>query len=98
MGEPKYWSVVTVTGDTLIKTGRGTVHTVTFTPNDAAATAGTITLFDNTAESGTALLGPIAFIAAYAAPVTLILDAQYKTGLYVGFTTTADINVTVTYQ
>jgi hypothetical protein len=86
-----------VTSDTLIKSGVGFLHSITFSPNDATPTAGTIIVYDNTAESGTQIfnwsVATIAFI-----PFTVILDVSFSVGCYVGFTTTADVNVTVSYR
>lgn len=91
------FSFSNVTADTAVKSGAGFLHTVTIMPTDAAATAGTIVLYDNTAESGT-IIGTITVTAAWVAPVTLTFDCSFSTGLYVGFTTTADVNVTVSYR
>lgn len=88
---------VNVTADAQIKAGAGFLHTVTIMPTDTAATAGTIVLYDNTAESGT-LLGTIYINAAGFIPFTLTFDCNFATGLYVGFTTTNDVNVTVSYR
>lgn len=88
---------VNVTADAQIKAGAGFLHTVTIMPTDTAATAGTIILYDNTAESGT-LLGTIYINAAGFIPFTLTFDCNFATGLYVGFTTTNDVNVTVSYR
>ncbi len=90
-------SVRMVAADALIKTGVGVVHTVTFTCNDAAPTAGSFILYDNTAESGTVLLNHT-FTTTPFAPTTVTLDAAFATGLYAGFTTTADVNVTITWR
>lgn len=90
-------SVNTVAADALIKTGAGVVHTVTFTCNDAAPTAGSFILYDNTAESGTVLLNHT-FTTTPFAPTTVTLNAAFATGLYAGFTTTADVNVTITWR
>lgn len=90
------YSFVSILGDTLIKSGPGLVHTITLC-SDAAATAGTFILYDNNAESGT-VIAKVTFVAAYFPPVTLTLDAAFSTGLYAGFTTTADVDVTVTYR
>lgn len=90
------WEFKLCTGDTLVKTGTGTVHTVTFTCNDAAPTAGSIILFDSTTEANTQILNHT-FTTTPFLPVTVLLDAAFATGLYVGFTTTADVNCTVTY-
>lgn len=91
------FSFANCTADTAVKSGAGFLHTVTIMPTDAAATAGTIILYDNTAESGT-IIGTITVTAAWVAPVTLTFDCSFSTGLYVGFTTTADVNVTVSYR
>lgn len=85
------------TADTLVKTGAGFLHAITISPTDAAATAGTIILYDKVTEAA-----PIIFSytipAAALVPVTLILDVSFTTGLYVGFTTVADVAVTVSYR
>lgn len=86
-----------LTGDTLVKTGAGQLYSVTFTCNDAAPTAGSVIIYDNTAESGTEILNHT-FTTTPFAPCTVNLNVSFKTGLYVGFTTTADVNVTVSYR
>lgn len=91
------FSYANCTSDTAVKSGAGFLHTVTIMPTDAAATAGSIILYDNTAESGT-IIGTITVTAAWVAPVTLTFDVSFSTGLYVGFTTTNDVNVTVSYR
>lgn len=83
--------------DTLVKSGAGFVHTLTFTQIDPAPTAGTIIVYDNTAESGTILFSSTWTTAVFY-PTTVTLDVQFLNGLYVGFTTTADIGVTVSYR
>lgn len=86
-----------VTGDTTVKTGAGVLHSVVISCNDAAPTAGSVIIYDNTAESGTEIFNHT-FTTTPFAPVSLVFDAAFATGLYVGFTTTADVNVTVTYR
>lgn len=93
---PRFNSAI-VTSDSLIKTGEGVVHTVTFSQNDAAPTAGTFVLYDNTAESGTNIFKHT-FTTDVFSPTTVVLDAKFNKGLYAGFTTTADVSVTITYQ
>ena len=88
--------IVNVTADTLVKSGPGYLHTITIAQSDAAPTAGTIIIYDNTAESGTKIQ-TINFTTAVFQPFTLHYYASFTTGLYIGFTTTADVNVTVTY-
>jgi hypothetical protein len=86
-----------VTSDTAVKSGAGVVHTLTFTCNDAAPTAGSIIVYDNTAESGTEIYNETFTTTAFRG-YTVTLDAAFATGLYIGFTTTADVNCTVTYR
>lgn len=88
---------IRLTADTLVKTGAGIVHTLTFSCNDAAPTAGSVIVYDNTAESGTQIFNHT-FTTTPFVPFSVTLDASFATGLYVGFTTTADVNVTVTYR
>jgi hypothetical protein len=83
--------------DALVKTGAGYLHAVTFQQTDAAPTAGSIILYDNTAESGTVLCS-VFFDTTVFRAFTIILDVPFATGLYVGFTTTADIAATVSYR
>lgn len=85
------------TADTAVKTGAGFLHALTISPTDAAATAGTIIVYDNTAESGNIIFS-YTVPAAALVPVSVILDVSFTTGLYVGFTTTADVGVTVSYR
>ncbi len=84
-------------GDTLVKTGAGFLHTVTFGQADAAPTAGSIIFYDSLTEAA-----PIIFTHTQTTgvfmPVTITLDVEFKTGLYVGFTTTGDVSVTVSYR
>lgn len=88
---------ILVTADTLVKTGTGFLHTLTFSCNDAAPTAGSIIVYDNTAESGTQLFNHT-FTTTPFAPFSVTIDGTFSTGLYVGFTTTADVNLTVSYR
>lgn len=86
------------TADTQVKASAGYVHSLVCIGTDAAATAGTIILYDNTAESGTVVLSWAVQAAAYAQPVVFPLDVLMTTGIYLGFTTTNDIACTVSYR
>ena len=86
-----------ITADTLIKSGPGFIHSLTFSCNDAAPTAGSIIVYDNTAESGTEMFNHT-FTTTPFVPFTVILDRPFTTGCYVGFTTTNDVNLGVTYK
>jgi hypothetical protein len=85
------------TSDALVKTGAGTLGSLTFSCNDAAPTAGSIIVYDNTAESGTVIFNHT-FTTTPFVPFTLPLNVDFSTGLYIGFTTTNDVNVTVAYR
>lgn len=85
-----------ITGDTLVRTGAGVLHTITISCNDAAPTAGSLTVYDNTAESGTVLYSETFTTTAFRG-YTVTLDVPFSTGLYFGFATTADVNVVASY-
>ena len=86
-----------IAADTLLKTGAGFIHALTFSCNDAAPTAGSIIAYDNTAESGTQLFNHT-FTTTPFVPFTLPINIAFGTGLYIGFTTTADVNVTPSFR
>lgn len=97
--EERYSTSGVITADALIKTGAGFVHTVTMS-SDAAATAGTFILYDNTSEAGTGtqVLLSVTFVAAFFPLVSVLLDVSFGTGLYGGFATTADVSVVISYR
>lgn len=76
---------------TVVRTGSGILHSITF--NKPVAT-GVITIYDNTAASGT-LIGTIT-IPASPMPVTLTYDARFETGLTI-VTATAAQDITVSF-
>jgi len=86
-----------VAEDTAVKSGAGVLHSLTFSCDDAAPTAGTIDVYDNTAGSGTKIYSETFTTTAFRGN-TVVLDVAFTTGLYIDFTTTADINVTVAYR
>lgn len=77
---------------TTLKLSPGKLHNIVF---DVGANAGTVTLFDNTTNSGTQLGS--AGSVANAAPVSLVYDAPFQTGLTI-VTTGASTNLTVVYE
>lgn len=91
------YNVVMIAADNLVKTGVTRLHTATFSCNDAAPTAGSIIFYNNTAESGTQIFNHT-FTTTPFVPFTVVFDCELATGLYVGFTTTADVNVTITFD
>lgn len=85
------------TADTQVKGSSGVLHSLTFTCNDAAPTAGSIIVYDSLTEANTQIFNHT-FTTTPFAPTTVLLDVSFNTGLYIGFTTTADVNVTVSYR
>ena len=83
--------------DTAVKSAPGFLHTVTFSCADAAPTAGTITIYDNTAASGTKVFEH-SFTTTPFLPFTIVFNVVMNLGIYVDFTTTNDVNVTVSYR
>lgn len=90
-------SGVMYTADQLVKTGAGHLHTLTLTCTDATPTAGHIDVYDNTSAAGTKIAS-IEIAATYFLPLTLTFDVTFATGLYIDFTTTADVGVTPSYR
>lgn len=86
-----------VTADTQVKGAPGFVHTLTFACSDAAPTAGSIIVYDSLTETGTILYSETFDTTAFRG-FTVILDCEFTVGLYVGFTTTADVGCTVSYR
>lgn len=76
------YSTTRVTADGQIKASAGFVRHISFAAT-GTVTAGTITLYNNTAESGTVLWSGI--IQVGTAPVTVPINAEASTGIYVGY-------------
>ena len=91
------FSYSNISADTSVKSSAGFIHTLTFAQIDAAPTAGTIIVYDNTAESGTVIFSSTWTTAVFS-PVTITIDSSFSTGFYVGFSTTTDIGVTISYR
>lgn len=84
--------------DQLIKTGAGYVRSLTCY-SDATATAGTIALRDSTvAGSGNILWSFDVLAVAYNTPFTVDVQTPFSVGLYLDFTTTADVKCMVRYR
>lgn len=91
------YSFTLLAADGQVKSGAGLLHTLTFSCNDAAPTAGSIIVYDSLTETGTQIFNHT-FTTTPFAPFSVLIDASFATGLYVGFTTTNDVNVTVSYR
>lgn len=76
---------------TLVKTGKGVLHSVVI--NTKGATANTLTLYDGIDNTGTV----VAIIDTTLAQVVLTYDIAFATGLYATLATGTAANVTITY-
>ena len=87
-----------IAADQLYKSGPGYVRSMTCY-SDATATAGTIALLDNTvAGAGDVLWSFDVQAVAYNTPFTVPLQTPFSVGLYLDFTTTADMKCMVRYR
>lgn len=86
-----------VTADGLVRTGQGKLYTISIAPTTATPTAGLLTVYDNTAESGTIIYSEWVF--ATTPGHSILLDYDVKTGIYVGYDgTLANVSCTVTHR
>jgi hypothetical protein len=83
--------------DTQVMDRAGFLHSISFAESDAAPTAGSIDIYDSLTASGTKLYSETFTTTAFRG-YTVILDAVFSTGLYVDFTTTADVAVSLSYK
>ncbi len=88
-----------IAADQLYKSGPGYVRGISCS-SDATATAGTITLRDNTAAGAGNILWEQDILAISYTPGMIKEDLQtpFSVGLYLDFTTTADVKCMVRYQ
>ncbi len=89
-----------ITADQLYKSGTGYVRSIQCYGNDNAATAGTIALLDNTvAGAGDTLWSRTILAADYSINgFKADIQAPFAVGLYLDFTTTADMTCMVQYR
>ena len=87
-----------VTADQLYKSNAGYVRSITMY-SDATATAGTIALRDSTvAGAGNILWSFDVLAVAYNTPFTVDLQTSFSVGLFLDFTTTADVKCMVRFR
>lgn len=84
--------LVSITADTLIKSGGGYLKTITITNVTAA---GTLTIYDSLTATGTILSQVTLPIANL--PVELTLEGSFTTGCFIDFDATLAGRVTVAY-
>ena len=82
------------TGDTLVYTGIGKIGYVSIAPTTATPTAGLLTIYDNTAASGTKI-GTITLGAALLTdpPQTVNYEVAFGTGLTIVTSAAEDLTV-----
>lgn len=86
-----------VTADGQIKSTAGFVHAITITPTTATPTAGLVTVYANSAESGTVIYSEWVF--ATTPGHTIMINAVAGSGIYVGYDATlANVSVTVIWR
>lgn len=91
------FSYTRVTADTQIKASAGFVHAIHITPTTATPTAGLISIYDNTAESGTIIYSEWVF--ATTPGHTIMVNATAGTGIYVGYDATlANVSCTISWR
>jgi len=91
------YSYARVTADGQVKASAGFIHTVTLSPTTATPTAGLVTIYDNTAGSGTIVFSEWFFATDVAH--TVILDVSCATGIYVEYdAAVTNMSVTVSYR
>lgn len=83
---------IATSATTIVKSGTGTLHSITI--NMLGTVASTITVYDNTAGSGTV----IAVINSLSVTGTLTYDVAFTTGLTIVSTGTIAPDVTVSYK
>lgn len=87
-----------ISADQLYKTGPGHLRSITCN-SDATATAGTIAVLDGTSAGvGNVLYQLNVEAVAYTQPFTVPLYTPFSVGLYLDFTTTADMFCTLVYR
>src|SRR3990167_9118383 len=96
--EKQFTTAGVKTDDFQVKASPGFLHCIIISPADGAPTAGQIDIYDNTAESGTKIFHYEVVVTTMFAPIQICPDVVMATGIYLGFTTTADVNVTVSYR
>jgi hypothetical protein len=97
--EKRYLITATKTADFQVKAAAGYVNFIRCIGNDAAATVGTIKIFDSLTETGTELFSwTTVAVALNTQPLYFPIEAAAATGIYLGYTTIADIECQVSYR
>jgi len=92
MAEEYQYSNITTSTTTIVKEGKGTLKSITI--NSLGTIASLITVYDNTAASGT----KIATINSLTLSGTFLYDVKFTNGLTIVSTGTVAPNITVAYK
>lgn len=91
------FTITRATADLQIKASAGFVHTINIGAITATPTAGLLTIYDSLTEAGTVLFA--GWIFATQNPVSVLLDARFATGLFVGYDATlTNVSVSVSFR
>lgn len=91
------YSNITTNATTTVKSGAGMLHTISFNNPSAITVASlTMTIYDNTAASGTKIGTVVVPVGAANVPINFYFDVKFSTGLTIvtaGPTVTADLTI-----
>lgn len=96
--EQQFSYCAAVVADAECGTAANFVHTVTCAQNDVAPTEGKLEIRDAVAAAGGTVIQTLYFTTGVFAPFTLTFDANLSNGLYLDYTTTADVACSASYR
>jgi len=94
--EQRYLRLWVTTTTASVVAGSGFLHALSISPLTATPTAGLITVFDNTVNSGTILYNEWVF--ATAPGKEIIIDCTFEVGISILYTTVANVGVGISYR
>ena len=84
--------------DYQVKSTPGFVHTINCSGDGSAAAGGSITLYDSTSETGSAIWQYDLAITADIRPFTVVLDNIATIGMYLGYNGPTDVRCSVSFR
>ncbi len=91
------WKPTHVTANTLVRTGRGILHTIVV---NGLTTAGDCTVYDGVDNGGTVIavlhLDPTTSVSVQ--PITFLYDCEMKVGIYLEYSGGLAADLTVTHH
>lgn len=89
--------VTRVTADGLVATGTGVIEYIAIAPTTATPTAGLVTIYDSTSETGTILYSEWVFATTPGHYIELC--GIYRNGIYVGYDgSLANVSVSIAWR